>query len=119
MSLLYLLFVLTISSVATAALIKVLLSGKVFDVPRTWLFEKLQETSFLGKLIRCPYCLSFWFSAAFLALFVVTPKVWLVVSLWLTVQRLSNVFDDVTDRIYYSQYGPAGLSIEPKDLPKE
>jgi hypothetical protein len=105
-------FGLILSTIATAATIKVLLSGKVFETPRNYIFSRVSETSFLGKLIRCPYCLSFWFSAFILLGMFLFPKTWLAYCLWLTVQRMSNVFDDWTDRIYYGQYGSSGLNFD-------
>lgn len=105
-------FELILSTIATAATIKVLLSGKIFETPRNYIFSRVSETSFLGKLLRCPYCLSFWFSALILLAYIFIYKAWLAYCLWLTVQRMSNVFDDWTDRIYYGQYGPSGLNFD-------
>jgi len=101
---------LIITAIATAATVKVVLSGKVFNRPRAYVYSKIAPESFVGELIRCPYCLSFWFSLFLLGLLVLSPKVWLIYCSWLTVQRLSNVFDDVADRIYYGQYGPSGVA---------
>ena len=104
-----------VSALATEATVKVLLSGKIFDRPRGFLYSKIPEESFLGGLIRCPYCLSFWFSAIILVGMVFFPKTWLVYSVWICVQRLSNVIDDIIDKIYYGQYGSSGLSFGDKD----
>jgi len=106
---------LILTAVATEATIKVLLSSKVFETPREFIFSKISEASLVGKLIRCPYCLSFWFSGILLLLMWLFPTVWLVYCCWLTVQRGSNVVDDITDKIYYGQYGPGGLSFDNKD----
>ena len=104
-----------LTALATEATIKVLLSGKVFDSPRGYVFSKVKEEFFFGKLIRCPYCLSFWFSFFLLSVLFLFPKVWLIYCSWLAVQRISNVIDDVIDRIYYGQYGSGGLDFKGKE----
>ena len=104
-----------LTALATEATIKVLLSGKVFETPRTYIFSKVKEEAFFGKLIRCPYCLSFWVSLCLLSVLCLFPKVWLVYCSWLAVQRIANVMDDVIDRIYYGQYGPSGLEFKDKE----
>ena len=92
------------SVVAVEGTVEVLLKGKIFDKPRAWWYGKFSEESFIGKLSRCPYCTSFWIAAFILMLYFVSPVVWFVYVFWLCLTRLSNLLNDLGDKIFYSQY---------------
>jgi hypothetical protein len=109
-----LLAVLLLTAIATEATVEVFLKGKIFDTPRIIVYKFFKEESFFGKLIRCPYCLSFWISAILLVLWLLFHKVWLVYCCWMAVQRISNVLNDIFDKIYYGQYGAQGVVFNDK-----
>jgi hypothetical protein len=93
------------SILAVEGTVEVLMKGKIFDCPRTLLYKHIAETNFIGKLIRCPYCTSFWIAAVIAALYFLVPKVWMGYVVWLSFTRGSNILNDISDKIFYSQYG--------------
>ena len=94
-----------LGSISTEATVKVLLRGVIFETPRNWIYSKISENNFFGKLIRCPYCTSFWVSAALIGTYFLSLGLfWLYIS-WTCICRLSNIAHDISDKIYYSQYG--------------
>jgi len=102
-----------LGALATEATVKVLLRGSVFESPRNWIYSKISEQRFFGKLIRCPYCLSFWVSLFLLLLALTLPSCFLVYTAWMSICRLSNIIHDISDKIYYTQYG-TGVSPDSK-----
>ena len=48
----------------------------------------------IGELLTCPYCLAAWVSAAFMALFVVSPRTARFLASILTVQVISNEMNE-------------------------
>ncbi len=102
-----------LGAIATEATVKVLLRGSIFESPRNWIYSKISDQKFIGKLIRCPYCLSFWVSMLILISALHLPSWFLVYVSWMSICRLSNIIHDISDKIYYTQYG-TGISQDSK-----
>ena len=70
-------------ALATSAVSVTITRGSIFNKQRSWLLGKYLP---LGKLVSCPYCLSHWVSAMFVAVY--QP---VVVSLWIGIDLLVSV----------------------------
>ena len=91
--------------IATEATVEVSLKGKIFEGIRERVYSVIRQGSFLGELIRCPYCLSFWVAGLIVAAYSFSPKFAFWYCTWLTVCRASNILNDIRDKIFYGQYG--------------
>lgn len=66
---------LTLAGLATYRLTRLLIADTILNTPRNWFWKKFPpESSKLGYLLTCPWCISIWVSSILLISRIIMPE---------------------------------------------
>lgn len=77
---------------ATYRLTKLVIDDRLVEAPREWLFERFPpESTYIGYLVTCPWCVSMWVGLGTQVARAVAPRLWGGIALALAASAVSGI----------------------------